>query len=413
MIRARDLAKSKFPTILENFLIDVECLKNSIEVVMPIVGRNANTTQKKFNAYIQEKKIKKVKSKNNLYFLINNKISDDFDKLHHNLHIAAEAYNIISRSFLVSLISQFDTFLASLLKEVFTLKPEMLNSQEKKVSYSKIYESSNIQEVKQYILDTETESWFGEGYRKILDNFEEKHNLTIKSHVPDYDVFTEAIARRNLFTHNNGIVNERYLTFLKTSGVDIGKITKGQLLNVSPEYFYHVLQAFSLISVIICNQLWRKFVPEEDELTDGDLSERIVDFIDNGQLKLALNISNYSVRLEKYFSEETRLILLINNALCYKRLGQSEKVKTIIESVDWTPTNYLLKMCVEILKNNYKEAISLMEKIGSKSDLLDKDCYRKWPIFNELKKNKDFMNMFRKIFKEDFYPPQRRVKIQD
>jgi len=299
-----------------------------------------------------------------------------------------------------------------LLKELLTLYPEILKSQEKKISYSKIYEFSNIKDIKQYILDLEVEAWFDDGYKKILEDLEEKHNLTIKSFLSDFPSFAEAIARRNLFVHNDGKVNERYLHFCKSAGLETNNILKDQELEVTPEYIGHVLHVFSEFAVILCHQVWRKFIPEENELADADLSDRIVEFIDK-RLYIGLKISNYSINLEKYFSEETKLIFIINNALCHKRLKENKEVKKILKSVDWTSANYVLKLCVAILEDNSNEAFILMKRMGAESDLVNADAYRKWPIFEEIKKNKKFRDTFKEIFKEEYYLPQRRVRIHE
>lgn len=394
---------TNYPQILNVFLRDVESLLDSSIILMPILANRANEEHEKFKKFVSEKKIKEIKKKHEgITYEMNMSLSDEFVRYHDNYHKAEKAYLLFTRSLIVSLVSQFDTFLTKCLSEMINLYPSVLNSQDRKLSYSQMFEFANLDMAKQYMLESEIDEWFKDGYKKLIDRLEEKHKLKIKDLIPDYRGFLEVFERRNIFTHNDGIVNDRYISFCESVETYESPV-KGSRLIVSPQYFQHGLHLFQQAAIIIAHQMWRKFAKDDLEHADGHLSQLIVQYIEkNKKPYIAYQISEYSMSLGKYFSEYTRLIFVINKALCLKRLGEGKIANKGLDKEDWSSANYLLRMCVAILRDEFVDAAYLMEKLGANNEYIEKDHYNSLPIFDELKTTKVFRSAYKKIYKEEF-----------
>ena len=71
--------------------------------------------------------------------------------------------------------------------------------------------------------------------------------------------------RRNLFVHNDGIVNERYMHVCSSEGYDCSATKKGARLGVSKDYFSNAHEVVYEIAAKFSHVLWRKLSPEDRE----------------------------------------------------------------------------------------------------------------------------------------------------
>lgn len=53
-----------------------------------------------------------------------------------------------------------------------------------------------------------------------------------------------------------------------------------------------------------------------------------------------------------------------------------------------------------VLEGNFDDVYNMMINVGSKSEILNKEAYREWPIFKEIRKQNKFVETFEKIFDE-------------
>ena len=52
------------------------------------------------------------------------------------------------------------------------------------------------------------------------------------------------------------------------------------------------------------------------------------------------------------------------------------------------------------MEEKYDEVYTMMQSLGSCSDILTKEAYREWPIFKEIRNQEKFKNVFEMIFSE-------------
>lgn len=77
---------------------------------------------------------------------------------------AASAVELLPRTFLVSFVSEFDTFLGSLIREIFRIKPEILNGSEKNLTYKNLIRFDSLNAARDFIIENEVESVLRESH---------------------------------------------------------------------------------------------------------------------------------------------------------------------------------------------------------------------------------------------------------
>jgi hypothetical protein len=162
---------------------------------------------------------------------------------------AQEFPGLLMRMSLIYRVALFDAFISDVQFCVLSDRPELLKNKDRKMSYAQIVDAL----LQQRLIDVMTEVTvsgierhpFDEQFRKIAGCLQidgaKMEETTLKS-------VTELMARRNIFTHANGIVNSAYRSLVPDSAFPIG--TK---LDVSYEYW---MKGDQLLRAV-CDQLLR------------------------------------------------------------------------------------------------------------------------------------------------------------
>ena len=97
-----------------------------------------------------------------------------FESLEKNASISSLASKIIPESLFVSLISQYDAFLNRLLRAVFEIKPEILNSSDRNLTFSQLVEMGSVSDAREYIIEKEIDTVLRKSHSEQFDYLENK-----------------------------------------------------------------------------------------------------------------------------------------------------------------------------------------------------------------------------------------------
>jgi len=95
----------------------------------------------------------------------------------HGLHVrrlsirassAELAVHKVPESFIVTLISQYDAYLGNLVKALYLKKPELINSSEKKMSFSEMNAFSTIDDARQFAIEREIDALIRESHAEQI-----------------------------------------------------------------------------------------------------------------------------------------------------------------------------------------------------------------------------------------------------
>lgn len=393
---------------LDSFINKIDSLAETLPLAMVAISRARKDSHKTFDAFVAE--CCEFKEDAETLSVPVDRVSE-FERLRKRLSKAAIASESVPRSFLVALVSDYDAYLSGLLRILFAYHPEALNATEKNFSYSDLISFESIDAVREFIIEKRIENVLRDSHAAQFVWLEGKFSLPLKKELASWPHFIELTERRNLFVHNDGVVNQQYLDVCKEHGVTLEDgVSKGSKLRVTPKYFRHAHAIIFEIASKLAHVLWRKVAPGEREDADRHLAGSLIyELIYQERFELAAVMADFAAdTFKKFSSDYNRKMLAVNHAQAHKWIGNASKCAKILDSHDWSAARDEFQLCVAALRDDVPGTISLMKTIG-KAERPGKAGYREWPIFKELRKNGEFQEAFDGTFGE----PLNIVKAED
>lgn len=394
---------NQFDNINKEFIKQIESLRDTLPLVMIFISANEAKSNKDFASFMEQKGIVEKNEDGEEFYRFSPEDSHKFKIHEKNAEIATAALAIVPNSLFVSLISQFDSFLGKLIREIFQSKPEILNSSEKNLTFSKLLELKSLEEAKEFIIEKEIESVLRDSHSDHFDWLENKLGIPLRKDLPIWQSFIEITERRNLFVHNDGVVSSQYLSVCRHHKVRFDKEPKlGEKLNISTDYFELTYKCLFEISVKLTQVIWRKLLSNDIEKADESLNDICFELLRQEQLDLATILLDFAtITLKKHHNEESKNIFIVNKALSLKLNKKKDECEEIVLSKDWSACSDKFKIAKEALLDNHNEVAKLMKKIGIDGEV-SKISYKVWPLFSEFRKTELFKETFKDIYSEDY-----------
>ncbi len=402
--------KNDVGAIIERFAEHIDSLHASLLLSMFVIEAARRSAVKSYHEFVS-KNCKEETREGKKVVLVTLQHERRYDILHKRAHQSSIAFSVVPRSFLVSLVSQFDAFVGSLVGALFRLKPELLKSFERTLSLSQLSDFGSMEAAKDYVIEKEIETLLRKSHSEQFDWLEKKFDVKLHVELPIWPSFIEVTERRNLFVHSDGIVSSQYLKVCRENSVTLeAGVEVGKELEVSHTYFTLAHAAIYEIGVKLAQVLWRKVLPSQLKEPDDSLSNMCFELIQEENYELAKTLLNFACSTPmKHADERSRLVFLVNKAQAYKWSGDSKAALEIVKKQDWSATGDAFQLAEAVLTDNFQEAVRFMQKIGS-TGYPHKEHYKTWPLFKEFRKSQEFRDAFEKIFGES---PSRTEPIDE
>lgn len=326
-----------------------------------------------------------------------------FDRCVNKIQRAKRAGELIYPSFVVSLVSVFDTYLAGLVRIVYDLNDSLYMDSNMKFLYRDLKDIDSVSEVKRNIVDSTIDKLFRDSHVEQIKWFEKvlKLKLTEFSEWPDYVELTE---RRNLFVHSDGVVSTQYLKVCDNHKCNVHGLEVGNKLSVDKSYFeksYRLLFFMGVnLTQVVMNVLYNKAYENGDFDRDRILITCVYDLICEKQYEIAIQVSE-SARANYYkHAEKEELYIKLNLAQAYKWSGKKEECDKILNNIDTSALHDSLLIPILVLRDQFEQAYAKMQSLGADNEILNKEAYSTWPIFKEIRKKDKFQDMFENLFNE-------------
>jgi hypothetical protein len=405
---------NQFDKVNKEFIKQIESLRETLPLVMIFISANETKANKDFADFVNKKGIEEKDEEGEGFYKFSPEDSHKYEIHEKNSEIASAALDIVPNSLFVSLISQFDSFLGKLIREIFQAKPGILNSSEKNLTFSKLLELKSIEEAKEFIIEKEIESVLRDSHTDHFDWLENKLGIPLRKDLPIWQEFIEITERRNLFVHNDGVVSSQYLSVCRQNKVLFNPEPKlGEKLNITPDYFEKTYKCLFEISVKLTQVIWRKLLANDIEKADESLNDICFELLRQKQLDLATILLDFAtIILKKHHNEESKNVFIVNKALSLKLNKKKEECDEIVLSKDWSACSDKFKIAKEALLDNHTEVAKLMKKIGADGEVT-KLSYKIWPLFSEFRKTELFKDTFKDVFVEDYAAVETPKKMMD
>ena len=300
----------------------------------------------------------------------------------------------------MSLVSQYDAFIGSLVKELLNAKPEILSDSDRQLTFSQLKRFQNFEDAQNFIIEKEIDSLLRKSHSDQIEWIKNKFNIKISPGEDLWASFIELTERRNIFVHADGNVTTQYFnTCSKLNLKHIKDIRIGTELWVPQDYFEDAFSTVYELGFKLGQVLWRKIIPNEIEDADLQIINISFDLLDLEKNELAYKICHFgSEVLKNVHSEEFRRIMLINKAIALKWLGEEEESKNLINSLDWSGWSLKYKLAVSTLNQDFEKTYDIMREIGPNHRDISSVEYRDWPLFREIRQEVMFQQVYSEIF---------------
>lgn len=330
-------------------------------------------------------------------------------KLTRRIDITKEGKVALSRSYLTSLISHYDAYFGRLIKALYVIRPELLNSSDKTIPFQQLTSFGSIEDAREYLIEKEIDTVLRGSHTDQMRWIEKKLKIRLIEDWAVWPKFVEVTERRNLFVHTGGIVSSQYLKVCDEHDVDFsadlfsGRPVIGSELAVSRNYFDQAYEAVFEVGFKLAHIVWRKLQPKDKAAADKNLTDITYNLISEKYYGLAIVLLDFaSTQVKVFSSDEARRRLVINRVQAYKWKGYHDKAMEILNTEDWTATSDQFQLAVAALRDDFSLASKIMVRIGPENDKVSKEAYHDWPLFQKFRETDTFTESYKKVFNEEF-----------
>lgn len=311
---------------------------------------------------------------------------------------------VLARSLFMQIFSEFDAFSGSLLKAIYLRNDQLLRGISREISLSDLLNYEDLGAVKRAMLDKEIDTFRRDSYVDQFASLEKKFGISLRK-FKEWGEFVELSQRRNIFTHNGGVVNEQYLVVCDREGHSFSKRpSPGEALHVSIDYFARALRLVSKVGLMLGYTLWAKVFPKEVDEMHEALNNTIYRCLQQKRWSFASELEDFvlSEPMLRGISEINRRIRLVNVAIGLKFSDKSDQALRLLHSMDWSASYRDFKLAIVVLEEKYDEATSIMLSIGKSGEIIEQGDYHTWPLFAKFRERQEFFQTYQQIYGEPF-----------
>jgi hypothetical protein len=305
----------------------------------------------------------------------------------------------LPRLLLIGLVSEYDVFLRKLIKVGLATQVGLLSRVDRSLTLKELAEFSTIEEASEYLVEKEIDAILYKDHHEQLTSIGKLFNASIDTKQECVKNFLEICERRNLFTHNAGFVNARYLN--KCREYEIKTDAKvGRELSVNSEYFRQAMISIQELSIRLTQFLWRKLIPSEHDAADEQINQTAFELLRGDDYLLAERILDYALHHTTGSRDLMRRMMVVNYANAIKLGGNQAKADAELDKFDWSATSIEFQISVAAVRGDVKAVLKLLPA-AAKSGKVKEENARTWPVFKIMRGEKSFQDAFREIFKSD------------
>jgi len=297
--------------------------------------------------------------------------------------------NIFAKSILSNIIISFEQFLSSAYETLVLFKPKCY-FEDKKIAVCELLDG-DLGDILKRMIDQEIESNIFDSL-KALDRIKEKNNIDVDRFIPIRKEFEEIYHRRNIYVHNNGYANQKYLGNIDEKykkNISVGKkiICDGHYLDNAISVLYKIIASlhYEILNAI-----------DAEYGHYNSLSNLGFEALQNGNYSLAECIYGILRRHRKFeFINKARYEVNYINALKL----QGKNITELLENFDVSIATDDFKIAKECLCDNNEKVYELLSQTYPNSfcALMIRD----WPIFIKFRET-EFYEKFISEHEEDF-----------
>jgi hypothetical protein len=325
------------------------------------------------------------------------------------------APDVLTKSMFMHLFSEFDAFTGKLLKAIYLKNENLLKGITREISLADLLVYKDIESVMRALLEKEIETFRRDSYAEQFCTLEKKFGITLRK-FNEWGDFVELSQRRNLFTHNGGVVSEQYLITCGKEGTKFtGQPNIGDTLDIDFNYFIQAVRLITRVGMMLGYTLWNKVVPNEREVFHDSLNGSLYTCLTHERWQLVAEMGGFALseHMRKDASDITLRIRVINIAIALKFSNQQGECLKLLQKFDWTASYRDFKLAIAVLDDNLTGAIEIMKIIGRSGEMIDQTAYHTWPLFTKLREQGEFYKAYQDIYNEPYFKKPQTIQADE
>lgn len=308
-----------------------------------------------------------------------------------NMKMLDKQLILMYKSILVNLISTVECYLGNVLKRYFLeykgeIIGKLIESKDKVYTINELEMFESIESAKEYIIDKKIENLIRGSFEDWYKFLKEKMSLSMGYMNNDYDTMVEIFQRRNIFMHNDGIINRIYISNTEPQVRYDGKI--GESIRLTKEYLENAINILEKNFVLIAFELWKK--REKDDKSRGAFFAQLsVKYMMQERWTLLESATIFIVS-DSAVADSVKKMSKINLWLAQKKLGKMNVDEVRKEDFSALTVDY--QICKHALLEEYLDAVKLIDKALDTEQITVKTLYE-WPVLEELRMDKSFKDL--------------------
>lgn len=312
----------------------------------------------------------------------------NIDKLIREIQSVERRNELIYQNSLVNLITIYERAISKIILNYYSKNNERI-SQDKSIKLYEIKKMNSITEIIDYLIINEVKDLMFKGVKEWHDFIQNKFFAKLEYYYSNKKKIDEIFDRRNLYAHNDGIINEIYYNKNKDN-IDI-KI--GERLKTTKEYI------FSAANILLSDYI--DIVLSFIDFSNKSLIETLfsIAFEEMSDENFLLAYKIFNLLDEKYEDNEANKCLYkINKWICCKSVPELNEFFNEINEYEYDSLPCELKIGIESIKMN-KEQIRVLIRDVNINYICEEELAT-WPVFKWIREDEDFYNEILNICKE-------------
>ena len=167
-------------------------------------------------------------------------------------YYVSEMNSFIREMSLVYTITVFEQYLSEILINTLKLKPEIMKSSKKQITYEELFSFKDFDGIKEHIAEREINTMINQDIEKVNSNLIREFKLDLSKN-RHWSKFKEYFHRRHIIIHNNNFPDKKYRKKTGYKG-------KQKRLSVTPYYLANCIKLFREYSKTIKDFFTNKFI---------------------------------------------------------------------------------------------------------------------------------------------------------
>ena len=261
---------------------------------------------------------------------------------------------------------------------------------ERSLKLSELQTFSSVQEAIAYLATQEAEAVQRGSFDDKLKHFGKQLSIDLKPLASYRDEISEIALRRNLLTHNQGIVNKTYLTQAPRNYIKREGLRLGQRLEVTESYLSGAVDLIYLYGFILLQQCWRKWEKQNSLQADYTLFYKgIYQALVDERYEVASELSKYAEGL-KSVNEGVMHGIIVNHAIALRELDERSAMLKLLRKHNIEAWGQRYQIASHALRGEYEALFRLLPKAIDAGEVQHANLEH-WPLFKPVRTDPRFI----------------------